>query len=49
VQQRETNKKEKQYETIVIRNAMLDMEKKSLYFEMAYIISFFIPTWTWSL
>jgi len=41
VQQHETNK-EQQYETIVIRNAMLDMEKQGLSFEMA-LFPFLFP------
>ncbi len=42
MQQRETNKKEQQYETIVIRNATLYMEKQGLSFEMA-LFPFLFP------
>jgi len=42
VQQCEINKKEQQYETIVIRNVMLDMEKQGLSFEMA-LFPFLFP------
>ncbi len=42
MQQRETNKKEQQYETIVIRNATLDMEKQGLSFELT-LFPFLFP------
>lgn len=42
MQQCETNKKERQYETIIIRNVTLDMEKQGLSFEMA-LFHFLFP------
>jgi hypothetical protein len=42
VQQCETNKKERQYETIIIRSVTLDMQKQGLSFEMA-LFPFLFP------
>ncbi len=42
MQQCETNKKERQYETIIIRSVTLDMQKQGLSFEMA-LFPFLFP------